>query len=211
MIKALIFDLDGVLVFTDHYHFLGWKALADREGIYFDETINHRLRGVSRMDSLDIILEKANGNYSREEKEAMANFKNDAYRRLLDKMGPQDVDDEIRLLLKKWKDDGLLLAVASSSKNARYILEKVALTPIFDAVVDGSEISRSKPAPDVFLLASQRLNVAPSEAIVIEDANAGIDAAKAGGFLACGIGHARNYLNADIKITHLRELAPHLY
>lgn len=129
--KAVIFDLDGVICFTDRYHYRAWKQIADNEGIYFDEKINERLRGVGRMDSLDIILERAEKNYSSEEKKALAARKNEIYRKLLSQMSPEDLSDEVKNTLIKLRERGLKLAVGSSSKNTKYILERIGLKDYF--------------------------------------------------------------------------------
>lgn len=207
MIKAFIFDLDGVLVFTDRFHYLAWKKLADEMGIYFDEEINHRLRGVSRMDSLEIILERYNGEpLSVEEKERMVTGKNEVYRKLLETMSPEDVTDEVRETLQTLRRKGYKLSVGSSSKNAKYILEKVELLDAFDAISDGTNISRSKPDPEVFLMGAQFLGISPEECIVVEDAAAGIDAAKAGNMMAAGIGEAKDYEKTDYPLDTFADL-----
>ena len=140
-IKGLIFDLDGVLVFTDKFHYQAWKTMADELGGYFDETINHRLRGVSRMDSLEIILERYEGpDLSLREKEKLAEKKNEIYRTLLESMTPDDVTKEVRDTLTKLREKGYKLAIGSSSKNAKFILEKVELKAAFDAISDGNNI-----------------------------------------------------------------------
>ena len=145
-IKGIIFDLDGVLVFTDKFHYRAWKAIADDMGIYFDEKINNRLRGVSRMDSLEIILERYEGKLlTMAEKVSLAEKKNQIYRELLRTMTPEDVSEEVRDTLKKLHVDGFKLAIGSSSKNTKFILEKVELIDAFDAVSDGTNITRSKP------------------------------------------------------------------
>ena len=204
--KAIIFDLDGVLVFTDKFHYQAWKHLADRIGVYFDEQINNRLRGVSRMASLEIILERSDRSYSREEKEAMAEEKNNVYRELLSTMTPADVSDEVRATLKALKQRGYKLAIGSSSKNAKYILERVALLNQFDAISDGTNISRSKPDPEVFLKAAEFLGEAPKDCAVVEDAYAGIDAAKAGSMTTIGIGDAAGYEKADYRLETFSQL-----
>ncbi len=198
--KAIIFDLDGVLVFTDRYHYLGWKKLADRLGIYFDEEINNRLRGVSRMDSLEIVLEKSTIQYSQAEKEKMAEEKNNTYRELLGEMTPGDVTEEVRSTLTKLREMGYKLAIGSSSKNTKFILEKVELGSYFDAISDGTNITKSKPDPEVFLKAAEFLGEDPAQCLVIEDAFAGVDAAKAGGMQAAGIGDASGYDKADYRL-----------
>jgi len=206
MIKGVIFDLDGVLVFTDKYHYQAWKKMADDEGIYFDEEINNRLRGVSRMDSLNIILEKATKNYSQEEKERLATKKNEIYKSLLKELTPESVSKEVRDTLEYLKSKGIKLAIGSSSKNTNLILKNTDLAKYFDKVADGNQITHSKPNPEVFLLAGRLLNLDPSECMVIEDAYAGIDAASDGGFTSCGIGEASKYSKATYKISSLHEI-----
>lgn len=206
MKRAFIFDLDGVLVFTDKYHYQAWKEMADYLGIYFDETINNRLRGVSRMQSLEIILENYDKALTQEEKEALAERKNIAYRKLLANMSPENVSEEVRMTLTELKKKGNLLAIGSSSKNARFILERVELTEMFDAISDGTNIEKSKPDPEVFLKAAEYLEIAPTDCIVVEDAYAGIEAAKAGGMLAAGIGDAAGCPNADYVLHNFKEL-----
>lgn len=205
--KAFIFDLDGVIVFTDKFHYQAWKKMADRMGIYFDETINNRLRGVSRAESLEIILERYEGEPLGEEKKAeLMEEKNNTYRELLATMTPADVSDEVRETLKKLRESGYALAIGSSSKNAKFILEKVGLLEAFDAVSDGNNITRSKPDPEVFTKAGEFLGTEPAECVVVEDAYAGIDAAKAAGMTAVGIGDAASYEKADYRIDTFDEL-----
>lgn len=205
--KAFIFDLDGVIVFTDRFHYQAWKKIADRMGIYFDEEINNRLRGVSRMDSLDIILERYEGEaLSQEEKEALAEEKNAFYRFLLENMTPADVGHEVRDTLKELRRRGYKLALGSSSKNAKYILERVGLLDAFDAISDGTNISKSKPDPEVFLKGAEFLGVEPVECVVVEDALAGIDAAKDGNMMAAGIGDARDYEKTDYRLDTFADL-----
>lgn len=205
-VKGFIFDLDGVLVFTDHFHYQAWKVIADKLAIPFDEQINNRLRGVSRMDSLEIILEKYDGVLSMEEKEALAEEKNEIYKGLLQSMSREDVSKEVRDTLTELRRKGYLIALGSSSKNARYILEKTELLSYFDAISDGNNITKSKPDPEVFLKAAELLGLEPQQCIVVEDAYSGIDAAKAGGMKAVGIGDAAGYEKTDCRITYFREL-----
>lgn len=205
--KALIFDLDGVICFTDHFHFLAWKQMADELGIYFDEKINNRLRGVSRMDSLEIILENYHGDpLTKEQKEELARKKNDIYRTLLENMTPADASDEVRDTLKELRNRGYKLSLGSSSKNAKFILDKIALMDAFDAISDGTNITKSKPDPEVFLKAAEFLQVDPKDCLVVEDAFAGIDAAKAGNMLAAGIGEARDYEKTDYALNTFSDL-----
>lgn len=206
-IKGLIFDLDGVLVFTDKFHYQAWKTMADELGVYFDETINHRLRGVSRMDSLEIILERYEGpDLSLREKEELAEKKNEIYRTLLESMTPDDVTKEVRDTLTKLREKGYKLAIGSSSKNAKFILEKVELKDAFDAISDGNNITKSKPDPEVFLKAAEYLGLPPKACMVVEDAEAGIEAAKKGGMYAAGIGEAAKSINADESLKTFSEL-----
>ena len=206
MIKAIIFDLDGVLISTDKYHYQAWKTIADKEGIYFDEEINNRLRGVSRMESLEIILERANKSYTKEEKETLAEEKQQLYRASLKKLSYRSLDKDVILAIRKLYEAGYHLGVGSSSKNAKYILERLNIENAFDFVADGTMISHSKPDPEVFLKAAEGLGYEPRECLVIEDAFSGIDAAKAGGFIAIGIGDAAKYEKSDYKINKLSEL-----
>lgn len=200
MKKAFIFDLDGVLCFTDKYHFRAWKALADRLGIPFDESVNDRLRGVSRMASLEIILSLGSASYSEEEKAAFAEEKNELYRTFLKGMTPSDITQEVRSTLDELRRRGYRLAIGSSSKNTPLILERTDMAKYFDAVSDGNNITRSKPDPEVFLKAAEFLGLRPEECYVVEDAEAGIDAGSAGGFATIGIGPAAHYAKTDRPI-----------
>ena len=204
--KGIIFDLDGVICFTDKYHYKAWKELADKLGIYFDEKINDRLRGVSRAESLEIILEKSDKTYTAEEKAGFAEEKNNLYRRLLGGMSPEDISAEVRETLEMLRGKGVKLAIGSSSKNTPLILFKTDTAKYFDAVSDGNNITRSKPDPEVFLKAAQFLNLKPDSCLVVEDAVSGIDAGKAGGFTTAGIGPAGKYKKTDIPLNSLKDL-----
>ncbi len=204
--KAFIFDLDGVIVSTDHYHYLAWKKMADDEGIYFDETINDRLRGVSRMQSLEIILERASKTYTEEEKVALATKKNDIYRDSLQALTPADRLPGVTETLQAMREKGYKLAIGSSSKNTPVILEKIGYAGYFDAVSDGNNITHSKPDPEVFLKAAQFLGLDPKDCYVVEDAEAGVDAAKAGGFTAIGVGGAAGYAKTDYPIETMSDV-----
>ena len=204
--KAVIFDLDGVICFTDKLHYKAWKTVADEQGIYFDEKINDRLRGVSRMASLDIILERAGRAYSLDEKKEIAEKKNSIYVSLLDTMNENDLDDGVKEALDTLRERGTLLAIGSSSKNTKKILEKLGLKDYFDAVSDGTNITRSKPDPEVFLKAAQMLGVEPEDAIVVEDALSGIEAALGGVFKCVGIGEAATHPQVTYSIRDMTEL-----
>lgn len=188
--EGIIFDLDGVICFTDEYHYQAWKALADRLGIYFDRKINDRLRGVSRMESLEIVLERSDKEYTPEEKSAFAEEKNELYKELLKKMSGKDLSDEVRDTLNELRSRGIALAIGSSSKNARFILERIGLGTFFDAVSDGNNITHSKPDPEVFIKAAEFLKLPAEKCLVVEDAEAGVQAASAGGMDCAAIGAA---------------------
>ena len=205
-IYAIIFDLDGVVCNTDRYHYLAWKALADRLGIPFDEQVNGQLRGVSRMESLEIILGEHSADYSEEQKEALATEKNEIYKSYLSTMTPGDLSKEVRMTLHMLRQRGYLLAIGSSSKNTQQILKQLGLGDFFDAIADGTMITKSKPDPEVFLLAASKLGVLPENAIVIEDAESGVRAAKAGRFRAIGIRTEGNDPDSDITIRKLSNL-----
>lgn len=204
--QGIIFDLDGVICSTDEYHFLAWKALADRLGIPFDRERNNLLRGVSRMASLEIILEKADKTYTEDEKAAFAEEKNTLYRQLLGNMSPADLSDEVRDTLNKLRAMGHVLAIGSSSKNTPFILERIGLGNFFDAVADGNCITHSKPDPEVFLKAASFIGKEPAACLVVEDAHAGVQAAKAGGFACAAMGDAREDEKADYHMTSFADL-----
>jgi len=188
MIEGVIFDLDGVLVSTDELHYQAWKRLADEEGIHFDRRINHRLRGVSRMQSLEILLERAARRYSPTEKTALAERKNATYRRLLERLSGDDALPGAREMLRELAGRGVKTAIASASRNAPAILQRVGLAGQADALVDGNDVTRSKPDPEIFLLAAERLDLPPRACLVVEDAAAGIEAGRRAGMAVFGIG-----------------------
>lgn len=206
MKKAFIFDLDGVIVSTDRYHYEAWKSIADDENIYFDELINNRLRGVGRMESLDIILERASRAYDYEEKCALARLKNERYRRSLESLTQANRLAGVTQTLKALRESGRLLAIGSSSKNARFILDKIGYGDYFDAVVDGNDIVNGKPNPEVFLKAAEKLGLSACDCYVVEDAKTGIDAAKDGGFTAVGLHDAAGYEKTDVSLNAFSEL-----
>ena len=189
-IRGVLFDLDGVLVTTDELHYLAWQSVATQEGIYFDRQINHRLRGISRMDSLDIVLERAKRTYSPQEKEKLATQKNDFYRNLLGKLSPEALLPGAAETLRALRARGVKSAIGSVSKNTPLILERTGLTNLVDAVVDGNSITKSKPDPEVFLKGAEKLGLQPAECLVVEDALAGIEAARRAEMSYFGIGTA---------------------
>ncbi len=205
-IQAVIFDLDGVIVSTDNSHYLAWKRMADEEGIPFDRAINERLRGVSRMASLEIILEKATKTYTEDQKIAMATRKNQYYVELIQALTEADRLPGATDVLDTLKADGIKIAVGSSSKNTPVILRQIGLTDRFDAVADGNQITRSKPDPEVFLLAAKLVGVAPDRCLVVEDADSGIEAALAGGMRALGVGSASRNPSATYRAESLADV-----
>ncbi|MBQ1642487.1 MAG: beta-phosphoglucomutase [Oscillospiraceae bacterium] len=206
--EAVIFDLDGVICFTDEYHYLAWKAMADNIGVYFDRTINNRLRGVSRMASLDIVLERYNGvPLSDAEKESLADQKNELYKKYLSKMSPKDLSDEVKNTLDLLRERGYALAIGSSSKNTPFILQQIGLGSYFDAVSDGNNITRSKPDPEVFVKASEMLCMPAEKCIVVEDAVSGAAAGHAGGMTVACVGDAAKAGAGDFNLKSISELA----
>ncbi|MEG2020817.1 MAG: beta-phosphoglucomutase [Oscillospiraceae bacterium] len=210
--KAIIFDLDGVICHTDKYHYRAWKLLADELGVYFDENINNRLRGVSRMESLDIILERYNGAPLLPcDKVSLANKKNELYKQFLQNMQKSDLSAEVYNTLTSLRKCGLKLAVGSSSKNAKFILERIGLACFFDAISDGNNITRSKPDPEVFLKAAQMLCIEPDACLVVEDAGAGVAAARGCKMDCAGIGDAAQDKNASYCLECFSDLLNIIY
>jgi len=207
-IKAVIFDLDGVIVSTDEYHFRAWKRLADSLGIPFGRESNNRIRGVSRMESLEIVLEKSVQRYSLEEKREMAERKNTYYRELLKGVSPSEVLPGAVDMIKALKERGVKIAIGSSSKNARAILRAVGLEDEFDAIADGSHVTRSKPDPEVFRLAAQRMGVPSEQCLVVEDADAGVEAALAAGMSVLAVGSANGHPQATLSAENLAQITP---
>ena len=204
--KAFVFDLDGVLVFTDQLHYKAWKKLANKLQIEFDDEINNRLRGVGRMESLDIILEKSTRKFSMQEKEELAEEKNNTYVSLISSMNEKDVSDDVRNTLVELKRKGFKLAIGSSSKNAKLILNQTKLIDYFDVISDGTNIQESKPNPEVFLKAAEYLDIDAKDCFAVDDANAGIDAANAAGMCSVGIGEAASYNRCSRSISTFSDL-----
>ncbi len=204
--STVIFDLDGVICHTDKYHYEAWKVVADNLGIEFNEEINNRLRGVSRMESFEIILEKYDGVLSEDEKVAYTNEKNEVYKELLKNMSVKDLTEEVSSTLKGLKEKGIKLTIGSSSKNAVFILNQIGLGDFFDAISDGTNITNSKPDPEVFIKAAEMVNELPKNCLVIEDAVAGLEAAKNGGMDSCAIGDATKSDLATYKIEKFSEI-----
>jgi len=205
--KGIIFDLDGVLCHTDRFHYEAWSIIAEKLNIHFDEQVNNLLRGVSRMESLERILRNHSGQpLSEEQKIELATEKNDNYREKLMDMNPSDLSQEAQDVLDYVQKNGIKMAIGSSSKNAKLILDRIGITDRFDAIADGNHITRSKPDPEVFLLAADMLKLPPSECLVVEDAEAGAEAAQAGGFDCAGLGDANKVETVNYKLTTLGNL-----
>lgn len=207
MLNAIIFDLDGVICSTDEYHYQAWKKMADSMNIYFDREINNRLRGVSRMASLEIILERYTGEPLGEERKVeLATLKNDFYRKLLANMSPKDLTDEVKSTLDALRASGLKLGIGSSSKNTPFILERIGLKGYFDAISDGNNITNSKPDPEVFLKEAQFLGEAPDACLVVEDAVSGAEAGHRGGFRVACVGDASKAGAGDFNLSTFADL-----
>lgn len=205
--QAVLFDLDGVLVFTDAYHYKAWKRLADEKGWSFDEGINNDLRGVSRLDSLNIILRHNGITLGEPELQELAELKNSYYVESLKEIGKRDLFPGSVKFIKRCRDVGLLTALCSSSKNAQYVTDKLKISKLFDTFVTGWDITKTKPDPQIFLLAAENLGVSPRLCIVIEDAVSGIEAAKAAGMKVIGVGGPERLGGADKIIGNFEEIS----
>lgn len=206
--ELIIFDLDGVIVDTAKFHFSAWKKLADSLGMFFDEKVNERLKGVSRMRSFEIILEvnNAQNRYTEEEKQEFIKKKNDLYVEYISKLTPEDILPGIYDLLTKSRKNGIKTAVASVSKNAPAVLRALNITECFDYIADAALISKSKPDPEIFNVCADVLGVSHENCIGIEDSQAGIEAIKAAGMFAVGINVAVTSVNPDICLNSTSEL-----
>lgn len=205
MIKGFVFDLDGVITDTAELHYLAWNALADQMSWKFDRTVNERLRGVSRIDSIRIIQQHNQTELAEHELIKLAALKNEIYVHSLDHISPNDYLPGALELLEKLKVQGFKIALGSASKNSQKVLRQLNALEYFDVIGDGNSVAKSKPAPDVFLFAAEQLKLKPEECIVYEDAEAGVDAAKTGGFYAVGIGPSNRVGHADIRFDSMRE------
>ncbi len=207
-LKALIFDLDGVLTDTAKYHYLAWKKLADELGFYFDEEINELLKGVSRINSFEIILQKNNATdkFSSDEKETLANKKNEYYKEMIEQLTPNDILDGILPFINEARNNGVKCAVASISKNAQRVLELLKISDMFDYIADAALVKKPKPDPEIFLTCANALGFKPNECIGIEDAQAGIESIHGAGMLSIGINVAVTSIEPDIVLGSTSEL-----
>ena len=208
MIKGFIFDLDGVLTDTAEYHYQAWKRMANKLGIPLDREMNEQLKGISRMDSLERILALGNQTekYSGEEKERLADEKNEDYKKLILSVTPNDLLPGIAGLLADLKEEGIQLALASASKNGPIIMEKLGIAEFFDTIVDPASLSNGKPDPEIFIKGAEQLRLKPEECIGVEDAQAGIKAINAAGIFSVGIGTKDMMVNADYAVSDTSEL-----
>ena len=201
-----IFDLDGVLVDTAKYHYLAWKQLADRLNIPFTKEDNEQLKGVSRVKSLEILLSLGSKNYTENERKQFMDQKNETYVRYISHMDESEILPGVVELLNQLKRKKIKIALGSASKNSELILKNTKLQDYFDVIVDGNDVSKAKPDPEVFLLGAKKIGIPANQCMVFEDAKAGIEAAKQAGMLAIGVGMQGNLPNADILVKNLEEI-----
>lgn len=206
-VKACLFDLDGVIVDTAVYHFQAWRRLANELGFDFTEHQNEQLKGISRMESLELILNWGGVTLTEEEKVAWATKKNQWYLDLVMQMTPNEVLHGVPEFLKSLRANGIKIALGSASKNSKLILERIQMLDYFDAIIDGNNITKGKPDPQVFLMGAEATGAQPSECVVFEDAVAGVQAAKAGGMKAVGVGSADILTEADIVIATFEDFS----
>jgi beta-phosphoglucomutase len=205
-IEGIIFDLDGVIVDTAVYHYRAWKKLADEMGFPFTEDDNERLKGVSRMESLRILLEIGKKDLSEEEKKKLAEKKNKIYVESISGMGKEEILPGVMSFIQELKKEEIPFSLGSASKNAPLILKNIELYDSFDAIVDGNDVAKAKPDPQVFLLGAEKLQVDPEACIVFEDAQSGIEAAKAAGMFAVAVGEKAKLDGADYYINTMENL-----
>jgi beta-phosphoglucomutase len=205
-IKSALFDLDGVIVDTAVYHFQAWRRLANELGFDFTEHQNEQLKGISRMESLDLILSWGNVTLTESEKLDWATKKNNWYLELIQNMTPKEILPGVKDFLDALKEEGIAIALGSASKNSKLILNKIDLLHYFDAIIDGNNITKGKPDPQVFLMGAEATYAKPNECVVFEDAQAGIQAAISGGMYAVGIGDRKVLTQADCVIKSFEDL-----
>lgn len=208
MKKGFVFDLDGVITDTAKFHYIAWKELAEGIGITFDEIFNETLKGISRMDSLDRILAHGNqeNNFTSIQKEVLAEKKNDNYVNSLADLSKKDLLPGVYDFLVKAKERQIPCSIASASKNAPMILEKLGVLTFFEHIVDPNSLKNGKPDPEIFIKAAESIHIAPEEAIGFEDAQAGIEGIKKAGMYAVGISATETLVGADIQVASMTEL-----
>jgi beta-phosphoglucomutase len=208
MIKAVLFDLDGVLVSTDEYHYYSWKKLSEEEGFgFFDHEFNHKFRGVARMECIEIITKASGKHYTPEQKQELADRKNRYFVESLSTVTTEVLLPGALSTLKELRKRGIKVAVASNSRNAKTIIDQSQIKELLDTIVDGFDITNSKPDPEVFLLAAKNVDIPPAQCLVVEDAVAGIESARRAGMKALGIGTKERLPNANIVIPNLAAIS----
>jgi beta-phosphoglucomutase len=208
MIKAVLFDLDGVLVSTDEYHYHSWKKLSDEEGFdFFDHQFNHKFRGVARMECVEILTKASGKHYTTEQKQEFADRKNKYFVESLSELTTEVLLPGALSALHELRKRGIKIAVASNSRNAVMIIKQVKIEHLLDSIVDGHQIENSKPDPEVFLLAAKNVGVSPAHCLVVEDAVAGIESAKRAGMKSLGIGTKERLPNANVVISNLSAIS----
>ena len=206
-VRACLFDLDGVLVDTARFHYLAWKNLADKLGINFTLEDNERLKGVSRMDSLEILLDLGKITVSTEEKNRYAAEKNELYLAYVRQMTPDDILPGVKEFLRELKANGIRVGLGSASKNAMTILDRLQVTQLFDTIIDGNKVTKAKPDPEIFLKGAEELTISPANCVVFEDAEAGVEAAIAANMKCVGIGNPQNLGKANLVIPGFKEFS----
>lgn len=208
MIKAVLFDLDGVLVSTDEYHYQSWKKISAEEGFnFFDHEFNHKFRGIARMECVEILTRASGKTFSLKQKQEIADRKNRYFVESLSSVTPEALLPGALHILQELKNRGIKTAVASNSRNAVTIIRQVQIEKLLDAIIDGYQIENSKPDPEVFLLAAKNVGIPPAQCLVVEDAIAGIESARRAGMNVLGIGTKERLPNADIVIPNLSAIA----
>lgn len=207
-LKAVIFDLDGVITDTAEQHYLAWKQLANDLGVPFDKEFNEKLKGVSRMESLQLILENGSlqNDFTDDEKIELAKKKNDHYVELIEEITPADILPGMKELLHELKENEIKVGLASASKNALSVLNRLEVTQFFDTIVDAATVINGKPDPEIFLKAARELNVEVKNCVGIEDAEAGVQSIKSAGMFAIGVGSPKAMAKADIIVQDTKVL-----
>jgi len=207
-LKGFIFDLDGVITDTSRLHYAAWKVITDKLKLPFNEEINERLKGVSRMESLEIILERSDKKYLEQEKLKIADEKNNIYREFVNQLNEKDLFPGVNGLLTELNKKGWKLAIGSASRNAKTIIKKLGIEQFFDYIVDVDKVYASKPHPDIFVNAANEMNLVCNECIVVEDSIAGILAAKRAGMFTVGIGDRKRLTEADFVYKRINQINP---
>jgi beta-phosphoglucomutase len=207
LFEACIFDFDGVIVDTAGFHYLSWKKLANQLGFEFTQEQNEAMKGISRMDSLDVVLEIGNITVSHDEKIELAKQKNDWYREYLNDIDESAILPGVLHFLKELSEANIPFALGSASKNAGYIIPKLGIVPLFHTILDGNDTSRSKPDPEIFVMGADAMQKKPESIVVFEDSYKGLVAAQTAGFISCGVGNTEILHNADFVIASFEEFS----